>query len=87
LIPSLLSGCANRKPDVIDAVAGKQAPGDLRILVGEPDGDNVGVSPLPHFPKPQASWILLVSNPPKRRANAVDQQRAQIAVSTFADTE
>jgi hypothetical protein len=45
------------------------------------------VSPLPHFPKPQASWILLVSNPPKRRASAVDQQRAQIAVSTFADTE
>ena len=44
----LLSGCANRKTGVIDAVAGKQAPGDPRILVGERDGDNVGVSPLPH---------------------------------------
>src|SRR5260370_37836295 len=44
-----LSGCANRKAGVINAVAGEQAPGDPRILVGERDGDNVGVSPLPHL--------------------------------------
>ena len=44
----LLSDCANRKTGIIDAVAGEQAPGDPRILVGERDGDNVGVSPLPH---------------------------------------
>ena len=42
------SGCANRKTCIIDAVAGEQAPGDPRILIGERDGDNVGVSPLPH---------------------------------------
>jgi len=29
--------------------------------------------------------ILLVANPPKRRASAVDQQRAQIAISPFTD--
>src|ERR1700677_4228116 len=45
----LLSGCANRKTGVIGAVAGEQAPSDARILVGECDGDNVGVSPLPHL--------------------------------------
>ena len=72
----LLSGWANRKTGVIDAVAGEQAPGDPRILVGERDGDNVGVSPLPHPAEPQASWILLVSNPPERGASAVDQQGA-----------
>jgi hypothetical protein len=44
----LLSGCANRKAGVVDAVACKQAPGDARILDGERDGDNVGVSPLAH---------------------------------------
>ena len=44
----VLSGCVDRKPSVIDAVAGEQAPGDPRILVGERDSDNVGVSPLPH---------------------------------------
>ena len=81
----VFSGCADRKPSVIDAVAGEQAPGDPRILVGERDGDNVGVSPLLHLAKPQASWILFFSNPPERGASAVDQQRAQIAISTFAD--
>ena len=70
----LLSGCADRKTGVIGAVAGEQAPGDPCILVGERDGDNVGVSPLPHPASPQASRILLVSNPPKRRASAMDQQ-------------
>ena len=45
----LLSGCANRKTGVIGAVAGEQAPSDARILVGECDGDDVGVSPLPHL--------------------------------------
>ena len=44
----LLSGGANRKPGVIGAVAGEQAPGNACILVSERDGDNVGVSPLPH---------------------------------------
>src|ERR1700693_4864463 len=43
----LLSGCANRKTGVIDAVAGEQAPGDARILVGKRDGDDVRVSSLP----------------------------------------
>src|SRR5437667_2730843 len=43
----LLSGCANRKAGGIDAVAVDQATGDPRILVGERDGDNVGVSPPP----------------------------------------
>jgi hypothetical protein len=74
----LLSGCANRNTCVINAVAGKQASGDPRILVGERDGDNVGVSPLPHLAKPQASWILFFSNPPERGSSAVDQQGAQI---------
>jgi hypothetical protein len=45
----LLSGCANRKTGVIGAVAGEQAPSDAGILVGECDGDDVRVSPLPHF--------------------------------------
>jgi hypothetical protein len=45
----IFSGCANRKASVVDAVAGEQAPGDPRILVGERDGDNVGMSPLPHL--------------------------------------
>jgi hypothetical protein len=85
LAQDLLSGRANRKAGVINAVAGEQAPGDPRILVGERDGDNVGVSPLLHLAKPQASWILFFSNPPERGASAVDQQRAQIAISTFAD--
>ena len=79
----VLSGCAGRKPSVIDAVAGEQAPGDPRILVGERDGDNVGVSPLPHPAKPQAPWILFFSNPPEHRASAMDQQGAKIAVSTL----
>jgi hypothetical protein len=79
--------CRDGACALVSAVAGKQAPGDPRILVGERDSDDIGVSPLPHFPTPQASWILLVSNAPKRRACAVDQQGAQIAVSTFADTE
>jgi hypothetical protein len=35
--------------EAINAVAGEQAPGDPRILVSEPDGDNVGVSPRPHL--------------------------------------
>jgi len=52
----------------------------------ERDGDNV-VSPLPHLAYPQAPWILLFSNPPERGASAVDQQCAQIAISTFADAE
>ena len=72
----LPSGRAGRKPDVINAVTGEQAPGDPRILVSERDGDNVGVSPLPHLAKPQASRILLFSNAPKSCASAVDQQRA-----------
>ena len=83
----MLSGCANRKTGVVDVVAGEQAPGDARILVGKRDGDDVRVSPLPHLAQPQASWILLVSNPPECRASAVDQQRAQIAISTFTDAE
>ena len=83
----LLSGRANRKAGVIDAIAGEQAPGDPRILVGERDGDNVGVPPLPHLAKPQASGILLVSYPPQCGASAVDQQGAQIAISSFADAE
>ena len=45
----LLSGCANRKTGVVDGVAGEQAPGDARILVGKRDGDDVRVSPLPHL--------------------------------------
>ena len=45
----LLSGGANRKPGVIDAIAGEQAPGNACILVSERDGDNVGVSPLAHL--------------------------------------
>jgi hypothetical protein len=45
----LLSGRPNRKTGVVIAIAGKQAPGDPRILVGERDGDNVGVSPLRHL--------------------------------------
>ena len=53
----------------------------------ERDGDNVGVSPLPHPAKPQAPWILFFSNPPEHRASAMDQQGAKIAVSTFADAE
>ena len=43
------SGCANRKTSVIDAIAGEQAPGDARILVGKRDGDDVRVSTLPHL--------------------------------------
>jgi hypothetical protein len=43
------SGCANRKTGVIGAVAGEQAPSDAGILVDECDGDDVRVSPLPHF--------------------------------------
>jgi hypothetical protein len=35
----------------------------------------------------QASWILLFSNPPECGASAVDQQRAQRAIATFADAE
>ena len=42
----LLSGCANRKTGVVDVVAGEQAPGDARILVGKRDGNDVRVSPL-----------------------------------------
>ena len=42
-------GCANRKTGVVDGVAGEQAPGDARILVGKRDGDDVRVSPLPHL--------------------------------------
>ena len=45
----LLSGCAHRKTGVVDVVAGEQAPGDARILVGKRDGDDVRVSPLPHL--------------------------------------
>ena len=81
----LPSGRAGRKLDVISAVAGEQAPGDARVLVGERPGDDVGMSPLPHLAKPQASWILLFSNAPKSGAGAVDQQGAQIAIATFAD--
>jgi hypothetical protein len=83
----LLSGCTNRKTCVINAIAGEQAPGDPRILVSERDGDDVGVSPLPHLAEPQAPWILLLSNPPECGASAVDQQGAQIAISPFADAE
>jgi len=54
----------------------EQAPGDPRILVGERDGDNIGVSPLPHPAKPQAPWILFFSNRPEHRASAVDQKIA-----------
>jgi hypothetical protein len=35
--------------------------------VSDGDGDNVGVSPLPHLAYPQASWFLLVSTPPEAR--------------------
>ena len=45
----LLSGCAHRKTGVVDVVAGEQAPGDARILVGKRDGDDVRVSTLPHL--------------------------------------
>jgi hypothetical protein len=45
----LLSGRPNRKTGVVIAIAGEQAPGDPGIPVGERDGDNVGVSPLPHL--------------------------------------
>jgi hypothetical protein len=45
------------------------------------------VSPLPHPAEPQASWILLVSNPSECGASAVDQQSAQIAISALADAE
>jgi hypothetical protein len=38
-----------------------------RILVSDGDGGNAGVSPLPHLAYPQASWCLLVSNPPEAR--------------------
>jgi hypothetical protein len=43
------------------------------------------VSPLPHFPQPQASWILFVSNPPEHGTGAVDQQGAQIAIAEFTN--
>jgi hypothetical protein len=34
-----------------------------RILVGKSNRRDIGMPPLPHLAKPEASWILLAASP------------------------
>jgi hypothetical protein len=45
------------------------------------------MSSLPHLSQPKASRILFSLNLTKSGASTIDEQGAQVAISTFADTD
>jgi hypothetical protein len=61
---------------LIGCIAGKHGPHDARILVGERDSRNIGMSALPQLAEPEASRILFAARSTQSGASAMDHQGA-----------
>lgn len=63
LIRRFASGRLHRQRGLVSCVAREHGPHDPRILVGERNGRDVGMPPLPHLAEPEAARIVLSAGP------------------------
>ena len=71
----------------VTVTSGEQRPQYPRILVGQCDRGHIRSARGADAPRPVTASIALKLALPKRGARAVDQQRAQIAVTALGDPE
>lgn len=72
---------------MVDFVIGRYGRDNPRILVGQRDGNDIGMPPLPHLDEPGTFRILFVVSLTKCGAHAMDHQGAQIALAELGDAE
>src|ERR1700733_13250910 len=63
LIRRFASRRLHRQRGLVSCGAGEHSPHDPRVLVGESNGRDIGMPPLPNLAEPEASWILLAASP------------------------